>query len=196
MQLSFVLEDAVFCGLPIFLLCYAASCIRQKKRLPLLTVRQAALLVFSCYLGALLSLTGLADLLWNPDLHLTNIFKGFDLTPFRGHVFQPILENLYLFMPLGFLLPSVTPKTEWKLWKAAAVGFAVSLAIELLQGFIGRQQEVDDLIVNTAGACGGFLFWAALFRQEYRIWQRVLILALTVLGLYLGMYYVRQLCIL
>ena len=194
MQLSFVLYDAVTIGLPLFLLCYAVSCCKKKERLPLLTVRQAALLLFCFYLGALLSLTGLDGFFTNPDLHLTNPFSGFDLTPFRGHVFKPILQNLFLFMPLGFLVSSVTPKVKWNIGKILLLGFSVSLTIELLQGFIYRQQEIDDIIMNTAGTAAGFLFFTGLFRQDQKLWQRALILAGTVLGLYFGMGYIKSIC--
>ena len=185
-------------GIPIFAVCYGVSCLRQKKCLPLLTVRQAALLLFCLYIGAVSSLTGLIGFLdiSNPELHLTNPFSGFDLTAFRGHVFKPILQNLFLLMPLGFLISSVTPKVKWNIGTIFLLGFGVSLTIELLQGFIYRQQEIDDLIVNTAGACAGYLFWAALFRAKYKIWQRAVLIGGTVCVLYLGMHYVHSLCLL
>lgn len=196
MHISFILEDALCGGLSIFLLCFGVSCLRQRKRLPLLTVRQAALLIFSCYLAAVLSLTGLHGLFRNPDFRLTNIFTGFDLTVFDGHIFKPIMQNLFLLMPLGFLMPSVTPKIDWRLWKILLLGFGVSLTIELLQGFVGRQQEVDDLIVNTAGAGTGYILWAVLFRKDLRLWQRILMLVLTVFVLHSGMYFIRLKCLL
>lgn len=194
MQLSFILQDAVVVGVPVFLLCYAASCIRQKERLPLLTVRQAALLFFCLYAGAVISLTGLYGFLTNPALHLANPFRSFDMTPFRGHVYRPILQNLFLLMPLGFLISSVTPKVKWNLTMIFLLGLSVSVTIELLQGFIDRQQEIDDVIVNTAGAAAGYLFWAACFKKELRLWQRILMIAGTVLALYLGMRYVKSVC--
>jgi len=196
MQLSFLLEDALRGGLGIFLLCYGVSCFRQRKRLPLLTVRQAALLIFSCYLASVLSLTGLYGLPWNPDFHLTNPFTGFDLTAFREHIFKPIFENLFLLMPLGFLVPSVTPKIKWRLWKVLLLGFGVSLSIELLQGFVNRQQELDDLITNTAGAGCGYVVWAALFRRDLPLWLRLLAVVLTALAMYAGMEYIRSICLL
>ena len=196
MQLSFILEDAFMVGIPIFMACYGVSCLLEKKRLPLLTVRQAALLLFCLYIGAVSSLTGLIGFLdiRNPDLHLTNPFSGFDLTPFRGHVFKPILQNLFLLMPLGFLISSVTPKIKWNIGKIFLLGFGVSLTIEILQGFISRQQEIDDLIMNTAGACAGYLFFAAVFRKGLKLWQRVLIIAATLIGLYYGMLYIKSIC--
>ncbi len=159
-----------------FCLGWLICCTCRKKWLPL-SLRSAAWLMFSIYLAALCYLTGMLDFVRNPAaVHTANIFTGFDLTPFRGHVFKPIVQNFLLFLPLGFLVPSVTPNTRWNLLKITLLGFGVSLCIELLQGFIGRLQEVDDLLMNTAGTAAGFLIWAALFRKELKLWQRALIL--------------------
>ncbi len=182
-------------GCCIFIIGYAAACIRKQSRPPLLTVRNAALLVFCCYGAALLSLTGMLSILLEPaGIRMRNPLTGFVLTPFRGHVFRPILQNFLLFLPLGFLLPSVTPKLQWNLLKMLLTGFAVSLCIELLQGLIGRMQEADDLIVNTAGCGAGYMLWAVIFRRDYSIPGRLLrffILCAVCIG---GLWGIRQLC--
>lgn len=185
----------VLWGCVAFVLGYALCCAYQKKRLPLLNVRCAAWLVFSIYLASLCYLTGMLDFIRNPAaVHSANIFTGFDLIPFRGHVYKPIVQNYLLFLPLGFLVPSVTPKCRWSLPKMMLLGLGVSLFIELLQGFIGRLQEVDDLLMNTAGTAAGFLVWAALFRRERRLWQRVLIIAVTALLTLAMLSGIAQLC--
>ena len=182
-------------GCGAYCLGWALCCLHRQKRLPLLTVRSAAWLVFSIYAAALFYLTGMLDFLRNPlVVHRANIFTGFDLTPFRGHVYKPIVQNYLLFLPLGFLVPSVTPKRRWNLPKIVLLGFCVSLCIELLQGFIGRLQEVDDLLMNTAGAAAGFAVWAALFRRELKIWQRLLILAVTAVLTYAMLSGIARLC--
>ena len=174
---------------------YAVSCIGGKKRQPLFTVRNAALLVFCCYGAALLYLTGILGMIRYPGtVTVRNVFKGFEWTLFSGHVFHPILQNFILFLPLGFLVPSVTPKIRWNLLRAFLLGFGVSVTIELLQGLIGRLQEADDIIVNTAGAAAGYLVWAALFRKELKLWQRILILILTAALSYAGLYGIWELC--
>ena len=165
-----------------FTLGYLICCFRKRKWLPLLHVRTAAWFVFGIYLAALCYLTGILDFIRAPQsVHAANVFGNFDLTPFRGHVFTPIMQNFLLFLPLGFLVPSVTPKFRWNLAFAVLLGFSVSLCIELLQGFIGRLQEIDDLLMNTVGTAAGFLVWAALFRRELKLWQRCLILTVTAL---------------
>ena len=97
-------------------------------------------------------------------------------------------------MPLGVLIPLTFPNVMGKFLRTVLLGFAVSLTVELLQGFIDRQQELDDLIINTAGTAAGFGLWAALLRRETKPWMRVLILLLTVGLTVLGLRYVRSLC--
>lgn len=71
-----------------------------------------------------------------------------------------IAGNVVLFMPFGFLLPVLYSKAATFggiAWRAAVV----SVAIELLQVFTrARATDVDDIILNTAGALIGF----AVFR--------------------------------
>ena len=185
----------IFWGSAAFVLGYIITCIARRKRQPLFTVRNAALLVFCCYGAALLYLTGLLELILYPEqMRVHSLLENFRWTPFRGHWFLPIMQNFFLFVPLGFLVPSVTPKLRWNLWKATLLGFGVSAAVELLQGLIGRVQEMDDIIANTCGAAAGFLLWAALFRRGWKTWQRVLVILLTVVLSYAGLRGVQYLC--
>ncbi|WP_424185458.1 VanZ family protein [Actinokineospora sp. G85] len=67
--------------------------------------------------------------------------------------------NVALFLPLGAGLVLHSPRARWVV--PVLVGFGLSLAIELTQGFVVRNGAVtaDDLIANTAGA---FLGWALM----------------------------------
>lgn len=65
--------------------------------------------------------------------------------------------NLAAFVPLGLLLPLVLPRVA-PASRAALAGLLLSLAIETLQLGTGRRTfDVDDLILNTAGAAAGAL---------------------------------------
>lgn len=70
--------------------------------------------------------------------------------------------NVALFVPLGFGLARI----GWPARNAVAIGFLVSLAIELLQfkAIPGRDASVGDLITNTVGA--GLGTWLALFGRS------------------------------
>ncbi len=74
-----------------------------------------------------------------------------------------ILLNILLFVPFGYLLPVLWKKAD-RWWKTMLLGFALSLAVELLQ-LVTRlgMFDVDDLINNTIGAGVGYLlFWLLL----------------------------------
>ena len=43
--------------------------------------------------------------------------------------------------------------------KAALAGLSLSLFIEFVQFFLGRQCEIDDLICNTIGAVLGYVLY-------------------------------------
>lgn len=62
--------------------------------------------------------------------------------------------NLCVFLPVGLLPALIFPKESWK--RAAAQGFALSLFIECAQYFLGRSSDIDDVILNTAGALCGY----------------------------------------
>lgn len=68
------------------------------------------------------------------------------------------VENILLFVPLGFLLPCVQRKYE-AMGKTVLYGFTLSFIIELSQLFNRRVTDIDDLIMNTVGTfIGVFLF--------------------------------------
>ena len=66
--------------------------------------------------------------------------------------------NVALFIPLGILLPLVWRRLRF--WNGLLVATGVSVSIELLQylsrGWGGnRLADVNDVILNVAGACLG-----------------------------------------
>ena len=71
-----------------------------------------------------------------------------------------VLGNLFLFVPLGILVPCLYKKMS-SFSRTVLVGFLISLAIELTQLVTpGRVTDVDDLIVNTLGAAVGYFIYA------------------------------------
>ena len=75
-----------------------------------------------------------------------------------------IALNILLFVPFGYLLPVLWKKAD-RWWKTVMIGFAVSLAVELLQ-LVTRlgMFDVDDIINNTIGAGAGYLLYLVLLR--------------------------------
>lgn len=80
----------------------------------------------------------------------------------RADVLVPVLGNIALFVPLGWLLPMTWPRLR-RLRRIITAGALCSLAIEACQLFFisGRSPTVDDVIFNALGAAvGGIMFFA------------------------------------
>jgi glycopeptide antibiotics resistance protein len=68
-----------------------------------------------------------------------------------------LFGNLFLLLPLGLLGPIALPELgRW--WRIALVALLYSVAIELIQRLVpARSADIDDVIVNVAGALLGYL---------------------------------------
>jgi VanZ family protein len=98
---------------------------------------------------------GLQRLLVSADdariLHLTGVFEK--------------LFNVAGTMPLGLLLPVVFRRVSP--YAAVAITAGISTGVEVLQSFIGRSPQLDDIGLNTLGALLGSLVLIA-WRQRDR----------------------------
>lgn len=81
-------------------------------------------------------------------------------------VYAQIIENIAIFVPIGFFLPFLLGEKRSGFLSAGAFGFLVSLFAETCQ-LVFRLGifETDDLINNTAGALVGFGLWYAMTAQ-------------------------------
>ena len=75
----------------------------------------------------------------------------------------PTVLNLVMFLPLGFLLPVLWDRFR-SFGRVLTAGFLCSLVLELGQLFNFRATDVEDLLMNTAGAAAGFLLWLLLMK--------------------------------
>jgi len=93
----------------------------------------------------------------------TNLYSGVNVIPFRGIARQlanvngpvgalNIVGNAVMFLPVGLLAALAL---GWRVRTATAALFALSLSIEVAQLMLGRAADVDDVILNTAGAAAG-----------------------------------------
>jgi glycopeptide antibiotics resistance protein len=135
--------------------------------------RRAAMeALFVGYMGAVLYVT-LLPLPVKPD-DTRPLWASVNLVPartvvgiireFPGLVIQQLLDNVVLFVPLGFFLPLLSTRYR-RFAMTAAVGLSVSVGIELVQLALlltlvsRRSVDVDDVILNVTGACLGYLVW-------------------------------------
>jgi glycopeptide antibiotics resistance protein len=98
-----------------------------------------------------------------------NYFQGsVNIIPFRGilsvlnagfnanYILNNIVGNIFLFMPLGFLLSFLWKKFD-KFVTVLAIALFSSIVIELLQIPLSGSTDIDDVILNVLGAIFGFL---------------------------------------
>lgn len=77
------------------------------------------------------------------------------------HAFINIFGNILLFVPFGILLPFIFEKLRCA-WRFMLCFAAAIVLIEIIQLFTLRGTcDIDDLILNTLGAFGGFLLFRA-----------------------------------
>lgn len=80
---------------------------------------------------------------------------------FRGPwVMFLMLANIGIFAPVGFFTALLWRRPRW--WKSFLAGLGASVFIEFVQLFIGRSSDIDDVILNTAGALAGFWIFRLL----------------------------------
>jgi len=130
---------------PLFLVLYFTAYERELRKSILYCL-------FCLYLSAVFALVGIPNVTYfRPGLNL-------NLVPFRGMLadLKNSVLNIALFVPLGVFLPVLWDRFR-KWYPVVMYGFALSLAIELLQMLTYRATDVNDLITNTLGAAAGFL---------------------------------------
>ena len=67
-----------------------------------------------------------------------------------------IIGNISMFIPTGIIMPILYRRLD-HFWKVLLAGAGLSFAIEMIQLlFPGSVTDIDDLILNTAGAAIGY----------------------------------------
>ena len=114
----------------------------------------------------------------------TNDFSSYsnNFIPFREifrykNIHDPLFiwnvqGNIILFMPFGFIIADVINLKSGKhnIWLTMLVSTITSLSIEIIQMFIGRSFDIDDIILNLFGAIIGYL----VFRFFYWLFNHLI----------------------
>ena len=96
-------------------------------------------------------------------------YNGTNLMPFReilrynvgtSGFYKQVVGNILLFVPFGFFVSSYCRIKG--LGTITLVSLLSSLTIEVVQHYIGRSFDVDDIILNVVGGIIGFLIFIAL----------------------------------
>lgn len=111
------------------------------------------------------------------DVFITNDNSSINLIPFKT-IFEQIvgrnevvshidiadvsilnlLSNIFLFSPIGFFVPLINERYIG-LKKIILIGVSTSCVVEVIQLFIGRSCDIDDVILNTCGVVIGFIIF-------------------------------------
>lgn len=89
-----------------------------------------------------------------------------NLVPFSGEINKSIyFMNLIVLIPFGILVPLIFK--DRTVWKVMISGLLFSFLIEFSQLFnLIRTTDIDDLILNTAGALIGACIWKICLKQR------------------------------
>lgn len=182
----------ILLAVPLLAVCLAAAYLICKKKHRLFPWKKVILWSLTAvYLLVLLYATLLRG--WTG-------FRAVNLHPFRAwreawnnysvKNWLNVLLNVAMFIPLGVLLPLLSPKFK-KWYTVIATGFCLSVVIELIQLWrcIGVC-DVDDLFANTLGTLIGFALTAltcSVFAMGKFTWKRclpwILVLVITLGGI-------------
>lgn len=67
-------------------------------------------------------------------------------------------SNICLFIPLGIFIPLVWPRIN-NAKAVVCIGIGISLLKEIIQFFVGRSTDIDDLLLNTLGVVIGYFLY-------------------------------------
>lgn len=107
---------------------------------------------------------------------------GNNFIPFReilrydigsNHFYWNVIGNILIFLPFGFFISLYL--NSQKINKPLIITVITSLTIELVQMFIGRSFDVDDILLNCVGGILGFLLFiglSAIKRHLPKVLQR------------------------
>lgn len=157
---------------PLALLAFAALLWRLRRRSALTPLR-ALLAAVVCVYGAGVIANTLFPIYRSMPASGQPWSDHLNLTPLAGTEVADMVQNVLVFLPLGVLLPLAGRVRTFG--GALLGGFAVSLAMELLQllnavtGHGGHIADVNDLLANTLGCVLGYgLFRLALLLPAVR----------------------------
>ena len=173
--ISYILDmmPYMLISLPIFILVRFLIYIKTKK---INLKKEILLLVFCLFLVGLFSQTIIPKFDSNNNLIVSK--KRLNLIPFKifydtfievkkGNIYYLIISflgNIVMFIPIVFFIKLLYKISDKKI---ILIGFLISLSIEIIQNFTGRETAIDDLILNTLGVYIGII----LYKFIKNAWQ-------------------------
>lgn len=81
--------------------------------------------------------------------------------------YRNVIGNIVLFMPFGYLVSYYLKNTKYYI--ALILTFITSVSTEIIQMYIGRSFDIDDILLNLIGGLIGYL----IFKIQYKIIERL-----------------------
>ncbi|GAA2581199.1 VanZ family protein [Streptomyces tubercidicus] len=128
-------------------------------RILLLVLAFAAMVAFAAALARVtLTPSAVSVPLTHPNLSPGDSIRGYLGQPQPADTVKQLGGNVLLGLPFGVLLPVLVPRARGLVRVGAATAL-VMLLVELVQGALitGRAFDIDDVILNCAGALIGYL---------------------------------------
>lgn len=120
--------------------------------------KEALILLFTMYLICLFYVVTFTDASWTTSNFIP--FKEILRYKFGSPLFiKNVIGNILMFVPFGFFLGYFL-KIKKKRWVIVLV-VVISTIIELLQDYIGRVFDIDDILLNLVGGMLGYLVYDA-----------------------------------
>ena len=153
-----------------------ATVVRQRQESFFQIIVQSS---FYVYIFMVLTLTGYFILFkeisshgwWHKTILRIDNRDRVNLVPFEiFKIYKPfqrqVVGNLIMLFPLGIYLPLLY-KNISGFFAVAGISLMVSICIELLQLATSyRSADIDDVILNTLGACLGFFIYKMIFYSQ------------------------------
>ncbi|MFB7642071.1 VanZ family protein [Peribacillus butanolivorans] len=159
----------------------------KKKQKRIKVINELLMLIFVLYIVGLASQTIVPD--WDMgiitdtgefyfNIHLSNEISKVNLIPFHTlyqYFFETntnvsdwssvsllnIIANFLLFSPIGFFVPLIWKKC-FSFKNVFFLGLTVTCLVEIVQLFIGRSTDIDDVMLNTIGVIIGYGIFSLL----------------------------------
>lgn len=174
------IKNGIVIGCVCYGIIFACLCLKKDRRK--FRIQNLYEMLICIWLFTVFLITGMLPVHINFDVfakHTINLH----LIPFYGGAFIPMILNVIMFMPIGFLMPLVfSQKINGK--KTFLIGGGISFTIEIMQIFAGRNAEIDDLLLNSTGALLGYGIYDAgryIKVSKKKFIQKLCILCMTVL---------------
>ena len=126
----------------------------KKSRKKPVFYKEILLYLSFIYLVCLFYVVTFEDVSWSTSNYIP--FKEITRYEFGSYAFMKnVIGNIIMFVPLGFFIGYFT-KIKKKKWVFLLVA-SISFFIEIMQDYLGRVFDIDDILLNVLGGLLGYL---------------------------------------